>query len=78
MKIIGMYDHDQNNLYTYKTDLLEFGYQKVLNQKEDNSNYNLILSAKIRCKYLNFRGKNQIFENSEIQILLDRTLVRIR
>ena len=30
-KIIGLYDQDQNNVYTLKTQYLQFGYQYFFN-----------------------------------------------
>lgn len=76
LKIIGLYDEDQNNIYTYKTDILEYGYQKFYNNNHDMSNYTIVLAAKIRSKFVNCY--DPIFDNNEILIMLQRTISKIR
>ena len=72
-QIIKITDQDKNKIYHHETELMQFGQQKFLTDKESHDEYILLVSAQLRQKVY-MKGN---LEPSEAYFLLNKIQKKI-
>jgi len=67
-QIINLLDQEINNIYHHNSEMLQFGHQKFLTNKDNHEEYILVVSAQLKQRVY-MHGN---FENNEAHYILNK------